>query len=134
MANGKYIVISILGSAASPDRTRWFNARAYNFDSLREQMLEGKIDIDPDDSDLLDEMMMLRYKFHGTGSIQIESKDDMRSRGVKSPDNLDALVYASVDLSSVVGSPYKDKKPGDIITMDVNLLDQQFPFYNSWVW
>lgn len=134
MANGKYIVISILGSAASPDRTRWFNARAYNFDSLREQMLEGKIDIDPDDADLLDEMMMLRYKFHGTGSIQIESKDDMRGRGVKSPDNLDALVYASVDLSSVVGSPYKDKKPGDIITMDVNALDRQFPFYSSWVW
>ena len=134
MANGKYIVISILGSAGSPDRTRWFNARAYNFDSLREQMLAGKIDIDPDDSALLDEMMMLRYKFHGTGSIQIESKDDMRGRGVKSPDNLDALVYATVDLSSVVGSPYKDNKPGDIVTMDVNSLDRQFPFYNSWVW
>jgi len=59
----------MLGSAASPDRTRWFNARAFNFDSLREQMLSGCIDLDPDDSALIDEMMMLRYKFSTTGSI-----------------------------------------------------------------
>ena len=134
MSNGKYMVISMLGSASSPDRTRWFNARAYNFDSLREQMLDGTIDIDPDDTALFDEMMMLRYKFHGTGSIQIESKDDMRSRGVKSPDNLDSVVYATVDLSSLIQSPYKDKKVGDILTMDVNELDNKYPFYNSWVW
>jgi len=134
MGEGIYTVVSMLGSASSPDRTRWFNARAFNFDSLRQQMLEGDIDLDPDDAALIDEMMMLRYKFHTTGSIQIESKDDMRSRGVKSPDNLDALVYASVDLSKVFDSPFKDKRPGDIVSQELDSFLVNDPFYNNWQW
>jgi len=133
LAQEKYLVISMMGSAASPDRMRWFNARAYNFDSLREQMLERKLDVDPDDKALLDEMMMLRYKFHSTGSIQIESKDDMKSRGVKSPDSLDAAVYAAVDLSALTNNPMGSRKPGDKVIMDP--ADVLFdPFYSNWSW
>jgi hypothetical protein len=134
IANGRYTVISMMGSAASPDRTRWFNARAFNFDNLREKMLTGQIDIDPDDKGLLDEMMMLRYKFHSTGSIQIESKDEMKSRGVKSPDNLDAAVYASVDLDALLNSPFAGKRSGEIITLDASLTAGNNAFYNDWVW
>ncbi len=134
MANGRYTVISMLGSAASPDRTRWGNARAYNFDSLREQILTGQIDIDPDDKELMDEMMMLRYKFTNLGAIQIESKDDMRGRGVKSPDNLDSAVYATADLTMVLNSPFAGRKSGDIYTMDASMGTQENAFYNSWVW
>lgn len=134
MGEGKYTVISMLGSAASPDKTRWFNARAYNFDSLREQMLAGLIDIDPDDSKLLEELMMLRYKFAGSGAIQIESKDDMRSRGVKSPDNLDAAVYASVNLDSLFNSPHAGRSVGDVISMDPATLGNDFALYDAWTW
>jgi len=134
IANNSYTVISMLGSAASPDNTRWLNARAYNFDFLREKMLDGSIDLDPDDKTLLDEIMMIQYKFSAKGAIQIESKDDMRSRGVKSPDHLDALVYAAANLEHIVNSKFGDKKPGDVVTWDTNPLDEQFPFYSSWVW
>jgi hypothetical protein len=134
LANGKYLVISMLGSAASNDRTRWLNARAQSFDSLREQMLSGTLDIDSEDKVLLEEILMIHYKFSSKGAIQIESKDDMRSRGVKSPDSLDALVYATADLSKVIDNPYKDKKPGDLVTFDYNVLDSKYPFYNDWVW
>ncbi len=134
LANGKYTVISMLGSAASPDNTRWMNARAYNFDSLREQMMAGEIDVDPEDKILLDELLMIQYKFSAKGAIQIESKDDMRSRGVKSPDHLDALVYATANLDHIVNSPYADKKPGDIMTWDMALLDDSEPFLGKWVW
>jgi len=134
LAQDKYLVISMMGSAASPDRMRWLNARAYNFDSLREQMLERQLDIDPEDKDLIDEMMMLRYKFHSTGSIQIESKDEMKSRGVKSPDSLDAAVYATVDLSKLTNNPMGRRKPGDKVVLDPELLYAKEPFYSSWVW
>jgi hypothetical protein len=134
MSDNKYLTISMIGSAASPDNTRWLNARAANFDSLREQMMNSVLDIDPDDKALLDEMLMIQYKFSPKGAIQIESKDDMRSRGVKSPDSLDALVYATADLSNVVGGKYADKKAGDIIAMDINELDVLNPFYSKWVW
>ena len=134
LAQDRYTVISMMGSAASPDNSRWMNARAYNFDSLREQLFEGKVDIDPDDKSLLDELLMIQYKFSAKGAIQIESKDDMKSRGVKSPDSLDALVYATVNLEHIINAPFKDKKPGDLVAFDTEILDRQFPFYSSWVW
>ena len=134
LAQDRYLVISMLGSAASPDNTRWLNARAFNFDSLREQMLDSKIDLDPDDKALMDEMLMIQYKFSAKGSIQIESKDDMRNRGVKSPDSLDALVYAAVDLKHLIESPYAGKKQGDIVGFDERLINDYDAFLSGWTW
>lgn len=133
-ADGKYLVISMYGSAASPDKTRWHNARAANYDALKEGLSAGKIDLDPDDKVLLDEMLMISYKFTPKGAILIESKDDMRSRGVKSPDSLDAAVYACADLSALLNNPYGDKKPGDIVGMDYGMLEKQDAFLSLWNW
>lgn len=134
LAGNRYIVISVLGSAASPDKMRWLNARAANYDNLKELMSSGALDLDPDDKQLLDEILMIQYKFTPKGAIQIESKDDMRSRGVKSPDFLDALVYATADMSNVTGGKYSDKQPGDVLTFDYNQLDELHPFYSKWTW
>ena len=134
LSDNKYIVISMLGSAASPDKTRWLNARACNFDNLKIQLAAGTLDIDPDDERLLDEILMIQYKFTSKGAVQIESKDDMRSRGVKSPDFLDSVVYACADLSAIIESPYGDKKLGDTITYDYDNLNKEFAFYDDWVW
>lgn len=134
LAEEKYVVISMLGSAASPDGMRWANARAANYDALREGLLTNKIDIDENDKQLIDEILMIQYKFNLKGAILIESKDDMRARGVKSPDSLDAAVYAVADLSKILGSPFAGRQPGETFTYDINELDVQFPFYSKWVW
>jgi hypothetical protein len=134
MCEDRYIVISIVGSAASPDNTRWLNARAAGYDSLREKMLNGFIDIDMADKDLTDEMMVIKYKFSAKGSIQIESKDDMRSRGLKSPDRLDAAMYAGLDMSQLIGGKYAGRNPGDIVAFDSEFMNQDNAFYNKWVW
>jgi hypothetical protein len=134
LSNDSYITISMIGSAASPDSTRWLNARAFNYDTLREAMLDSKIDIDPDDKMLMDELLMIQYKFSAKGAIQIESKDDMRSRGVKSPDSLDALVYAAANLDHIINAPYAQHKVGDRITYDTNRIDDYDPFLSSWQW
>jgi hypothetical protein len=124
----------MLGSAASPDNTRWLNARAFNYDHLREAMLDSRIDIDPDDKVLLEELLMIQYKFSLKGAIQIESKDDMKSRGVKSPDSLDALVYATADLDHIINAPHAGMKPGDRVEFDRSLVDDYDPFLSGWVW
>ena len=134
LANGKYLVISMLGSAASPDRTRWHNARAANYDVLKEGLSAGSIDLDPDDKQLLEEILMIQYKFTPKGALLIESKDDMRSRGVKSPDHLDAAIYACADLSNIVASPYSGKKPGDIVGYDYSQIEKADPFLSGWSW
>ena len=134
MANDKYTVISVVGAAASPDNTRWLNARAFGYDNLREKMLTRQIDLDPEDKDLIDELMMIQYKFSPKGAIQIESKDDMRSRGVSSPDRLDAAMYATLNLQGLTDGPYRGLTPGDTIYQDANYLDAKYPFYSNWNW
>jgi hypothetical protein len=111
-----YTVVAMIGSGRSPDTLRWLNARALYFDQLRQQMAEGSLDIDFDDEKLLDEMLMIKYKFSPKGAIQIESKDDMRSRGIKSPDNLDAAVYAAADISNLLATP--GMGIGDMVVLD----------------
>lgn len=48
----------------------------------------------PDDSRLIADLSLPLYQRTESGKIQIESKDKMKRRGVKSPDFADALAYA----------------------------------------
>lgn len=45
----------------------------------------------PHDEDLIAELATVRYTFTSNGKVKIESKDDIRRRGLKSPDKADAL-------------------------------------------
>jgi len=45
----------------------------------------------PKDDDLLAELVAAKYKFTSSGKMQLESKDSMRKRGLRSPDLADAL-------------------------------------------
>jgi hypothetical protein len=94
-----YKVIGMIGNAQSPDLHKWVNARAWWYDTMREKMLRGRIDIDFADKDLKMELEGIQYKFGASyNALQIESKDDMKKRGVKSPDFADAAMYACADL------------------------------------
>lgn len=97
-----YRMVGMSGSSASPDRKQWYNARAYWWDSFRKQLRAGKIDLDPADDRLQDELVMVEYKFAPTGGLLIESKDEMRKRGRKSPDFADAAIYACADVEEML--------------------------------
>lgn len=60
----------------------------------------------PDDAELIAEMTSIRYSFASNGKMKAESKDDMRRRGLKSPDKADAvfLTFAG-DAATSLGSP-----------------------------
>jgi len=119
LAETTYSVIAMKGNAASPDRFRWANARAYWYDDLRERMFNGKIDIDEKDQILADELGMVQYHFKNRlQALQIESKDDMRARGLKSPDFADAAVYASANMETLNNTPFGSMAPGDRFSID----------------
>ena len=46
----------------------------------------------PDDEALVTQLAVIRYKVNSRGQILIESKDDMKRRGLSSPDRADALM------------------------------------------
>ncbi len=61
-----------------------------------------------DDAQLIHELAAPRFAFTSSGKIKIESKDEMRKRGIKSPDMADAvcLTFASNAIVGVHGSKY----------------------------
>ena len=63
----------------------------------------------PDDARLIDELASLRYSFASNGKVKAESKDDMKKRGLKSPDVADSfiLTFASNATTGLYGA-----KPG----------------------
>lgn len=119
LAEGRYEVIEILGSDPSPDKRRWFNFRAWSFWLFQDQLTKGEIDLDVTDSQLSDELLGMEIKERTSGhpSLLLESKKDMRKRGVSSPNRADAANYAQVDLTWVEGNE-NAPKPGDRVIID----------------
>lgn len=122
-AGSPYIVVEMMSGAASPDRRAHLNNRAYQFDHMRFMMFSGRLDIDPLDEKLIDEIMGVIYEFADApsgGGLKIESKEQMKKRGVKSPDAADAAWMAVADLSHLIDGPLAGKQAGDIVTTDVD--------------
>lgn len=92
-----YAVGKILSSGRSPDKHRWHNLRAFMWDNLRNKIVAGEIDIDPNDVDLQNELMMVKYDHSDqSGGLLIQSKRDIRKGNAgKSPDFADAAVFAA---------------------------------------
>jgi hypothetical protein len=112
-----YDLYAVQGANSSTDRDRWNRRKEENYDTLRRQLVDGEIDLDPADTVLRDELLVVTYDFDNRQAIKITPKKEMRSLFGGSPDRLDAVIYATCN-------PYEEgRRPGDIITHDV---DQDF--------
>ena len=60
----------------------------------------------PDDSRLTAELATVRYTFSSTGKTRVESKEDIKKRGLKSPDCADSLIltFAGDAATAIYGS------------------------------
>ncbi len=82
-----------VASKARQERT-YLNLRAEGYWTLAERFSSGRISI-PADNQLIGELAAMRYGHDTqTNRLKIESKDDMRKRGLSSPDRADALMLA----------------------------------------
>jgi hypothetical protein len=121
-----YDIGAINGSHSSPDPARWTNARAWHYDTFRELLADGRLDLDYEDSQLREEMISQTYQFSQRGSITMTSKDQMRRSGVSSPDSLDAAILSTI--THEVDGP----RPGDIVQMEDVI--EEHPFYAASYW
>lgn len=123
-----YTAIRAKASEKSPDNSQWHNARAYWYDMLRQGMRLGQIDLDFTEEGpkgekvgkkLKDQLLAMRYDFDNHGAIIIETKKEMKKRGIKSPDELDAVVFAcGVRALALVEDDLSDLDPGDVVLED----------------
>jgi phage terminase large subunit len=84
-------VVEVIGSQTALNNQKFKNRRAENYWNLRDLLPQLSI---PNDEKLRAQMMSVRYRIFSDGLIIIESKDEMKKRGLTSPDRLDAIVIA----------------------------------------
>ena len=80
-------VIEVNFGADSPDQ-HYANMRAYMWGKMKEWLLTGAIDAD---TRLENDLMGPGYKLDNKIRVRLESKEDMKKRGLDSPDDADAL-------------------------------------------
>jgi len=88
------------------------------------------VDMDPTDTQLRDELLVITYKLDLRGAVQITPKDEMKGELGGSPDRLDAVIYALADLDHIVSGP----QPGERIEYDMESIDDESPFYSANFW
>ncbi len=89
-------VVEYSGGRAAVDAKRFVNKRAEDYWNFREALEAGEVDLPPDseDEDLVAQLGSIKWALDSKGRIKIESKDDMKKRGLPSPDRADAVVMA----------------------------------------
>lgn len=93
-----YELFKYRGNRTPFDPDDYENSRAEMYFMLRDDMVLGRLDLDPDDKELINELSGIQYFESRKGKLQIESKADMRRRGMKSPDHADACMYSRFPL------------------------------------
>jgi len=105
-------VVDMQAGARPVDPDHFKNSRSEWWWIVRTLFESGEMDIDPADDDLAAQLGAIKYKYTSRGQIQIESKDDMRKRGLPSPDRADALMLTAAavpPLEQVVGDDEADE-------------------------
>lgn len=90
-------VIAFNASNKAMEPRKYKNLRAEQWWRLREKFENGEVDLDPEDEELAAELMTLKWWINSSGQIQLESKEDMKKRGLPSPDHADAVMMSTVD-------------------------------------
>ena len=80
------------------------NLRAEGYWTLARRFRDHAIRI-PRDAELIAELASLRYRYNSRGRILMESKEDMKRRGLPSPDKADALMLAFLDTGARIEHP-----------------------------
>lgn len=86
--------VNVGGSSGIEDKV---NKRAEYYWRLRDLLSHNELALKVDDV-TTQQLTSLTFKYTSTGKIQIESKEDMKKRGLKSPDRADALMLAFADV------------------------------------
>ena len=111
-------VVGIHGNAKSGDSTKWFNYRAAMYDQFAKAVADGRVYL-PDDDELHNEIASIKYEYRGS-ALLIESKENMRKRGIKSPDVLDAVIYAYQNIDAIVAGDSEGQyfSPDDLLSAE----------------
>lgn len=84
------VIVSVNGGATPFDAKRYYNKRAEMWSEMKQWLLDTPCQI-PDNDSLHADLCSVKYKFDSNSRLLLEKKEDMKRRGIRSPDEGDAL-------------------------------------------
>ena len=87
----EYRIVEFDSGKQALDTERYLNQRAEGFWDFNRKLADGELDL-PDSDKLKAQLSDIRYTYNARGLLQIESKEDAKNRGSKSPDVADAVM------------------------------------------
>lgn len=117
---GMYLHLKdIFGQAVHPvnvgeparDKKKFVNSKAEHFWTVRMLAKDGEL-LGLDDEKTIGQLSAIRYSHNSKGLIEIESKDELRKRGVKSPDRAESLMLCCARPKSAFGGFVMDPTGG----------------------
>lgn len=84
------IVVGVNAGAKAFNTDKYFNKRTEMWANMKLWLMDEPVKI-PDSDTLHADMCGLRYKFDSNSRLRLESKDEAKKRGVRSPDEADCL-------------------------------------------
>jgi len=95
--SNRCIGINVAEKVQDDENTKYVNLRAKGYWKLRERFLAGDINL-IDKGTIISDLTNMKYKFRSSdGALKIESKEDIKKRGLRSPDLADALMLAFLE-------------------------------------
>lgn len=101
LKEGQRNVVGINFGESAIENERFENRKAELFWVLREIIRDKQISL-PDDKELINQLCGIKYSYSRHGKIKIESKDELKKRGLKSPDKADALAIALAKQAKII--------------------------------
>jgi hypothetical protein len=98
----------------------WWNMREA-FSGPQGDGEAGWLDIDPLDDELAAQLTQVKYVINSSGQICVETKDQMKARGLGSPDRADALAYALCPDPALTQA-----KPREDLLINQGLLEEKW--------
>jgi len=114
-------VFAINVGSKSKDSEHFKNLRAELYQNTKEWLKNGSIDKDDDWYQLAN----IRYQYTSLGQLQIESKEDMKKRGISSPDVADALMLTLIN-NKPRGNFFILDNEGESHPLTAGLLGREF--------
>jgi len=86
-------VVEIHGGGKATNSEKFRNMKAEIHWAFRDRLIAGDIDL-PDDLELKAQLTSITYRVASSGQLEITPKEEMKRRGLKSPDRAEAMIYS----------------------------------------
>lgn len=116
--------IGFRGGLPAINDKKYFNLRSQGYCETADLMRKGYLKI-LDDEELKNELLSIKFSYDSKGRKKIETKDEMRKRGLKSPNRADSLMQAVTYRSRITRTVSSSNLPRVAVGTQRSLFRQQ---------